>query len=327
MSPTLLIAGYSVLIVCSSLIGGQLPSLIHWSHRRMQFVLSFIGGLMLAISLFVLLTHSVHELGSTEQAAIWTLIGMLAMFFLIRSFHFHQHDFPDSAAHAAHEGCDHDHQHAHSHQHSHDASPVARRKGSLTFLGIAFGLGLHTLIDGIALAAAVQSAAQSGAATGLAGAATFLAIALHKPLDALSITSVMAADGWSTRAQSLANLLFAAMVPLGAGLFLLSLDRFHASQQTILGCALAFSAGAFLCIALSDLLPEIQFHSHDRLGLSAMLLFGVVLGYGVSRLESHEHHAHSPALPESHSSPGHNHSHSHTHAPHDEAHDHEGHKH
>jgi zinc and cadmium transporter len=41
--------------------------------------------------------------------------------------------------------------------------------------------------------------------------------------------------------------------------------------------ALAFSAGTFLCIALSDLLPELQFHSHDRLKLSVALLAGVVL--------------------------------------------------
>jgi len=33
------------------------------------------------------------------------------------------------------------------------------------------------------------------------------------------------------------------------------------------GCVLAFSSGTFVCIALSDLLPEVQFHSHDRLKL------------------------------------------------------------
>ena len=38
---------------------------------------------------------------------------------------------------------------------------------------------------------------------------------------------------------------------------------------------LAFSAGTFLCIALSDLLPELQFHAHDRWKLSAALLAGV----------------------------------------------------
>ena len=40
---------------------------------------------------------------------------------------------------------------------------------------------------------------------------------------------------------------------------------------------LAFSAGTFLCIALSDLLPELQFHEHDRVKLSLALLAGVAL--------------------------------------------------
>ena len=36
-------------------------------------------------------------------------------------------------------------------------------------------------------------------------------------------------------------------------------------QQIVVGCALAFAAGVFLCIALADLLPEVAFHAHDRL--------------------------------------------------------------
>ena len=49
--------------------------------------------------------------------------------------------------------------------------------------------------------------------------------------------------------------------------------------------ALAFSAGTFLCIALSDLLPELQFHSHDRLPLSAALLTGFALMAGAALAE------------------------------------------
>ena len=51
------------------------------------------------------------------------------------------------------------------------------------------------------------------------------------------------------------------------------------------GVALAFSAGTFLCIALSDLLPELQFHSHDRLKLSLALLAGFGLMMGASAIE------------------------------------------
>ena len=49
----------------------------------------------------------------------------------------------------------------------------------------------------------------------------------------------------------------------------------------------AFSAGVFLCISLGDLLPEVHFHRHDRLKLSAALLFGVGLAFLVGFLEPH----------------------------------------
>jgi zinc and cadmium transporter len=68
---------------------------------------------------------------------------------------------------------------------------------------------------------------------------------------------------------------------------------------------LAFSAGTFLCISLSDLLPELQFHQHDRVKLSLALLLGLTVAYAAGRLEAaaHPSHAHaevvgSPALPE-----------------------------
>ena len=62
------------------------------------------------------------------------------------------------------------------------------------------------------------------------------------------------------------------MCPLGAAAFFFGLQQFGSSHDVILAAALAFSAGVFLCISLSDLLPEVQFHSHDRLKLSFGLL-------------------------------------------------------
>jgi zinc and cadmium transporter len=74
---------------------------------------------------------------------------------------------------------------------------------------------------------------------------------------------------------------------------------------------LAFSAGVFVCIALSDLLPEVEFHSHDRVPLSASLVLGLVLAWAIGFLEpehTHGGHDHSPAeSPHSHG--GHDHDH------------------
>ena len=54
----------------------------------------------------------------------------------------------------------------------------------------------------------------------------------------------------------------------------------------MLGRALAFSAGAFLCVSLGDLLPEIHFHSHDRGKLALAFLLGIALAYAMHALES-----------------------------------------
>ncbi len=50
-------------------------------------------------------------------------------------------------------------------------------------------------------------------------------------------------------------------------------------EGAVIGYVLSFAAGAFLCIALSDLLPEIHFHSHDRGKLIVSLLVGISLAY------------------------------------------------
>jgi zinc and cadmium transporter len=88
---------------------------------------------------------------------------------------------------------------------------------------------------------------------------------------------------------------FAAMVPVGAGVFLLTSGAIaHNLQNQLTGAALAFSAGTFLFIALSDLLPEVQFHRHDRIPLSLALVAGVLLMGGIALLEEHSKGDHPP---------------------------------
>jgi zinc and cadmium transporter len=149
---------------------------------------------------------------------------------------------------------------------------------------VAVGLSLHSAVDGVALSS--SALAEHGDYPGLG---TFLAVLLHKPLDALAITSLMAAGGWPTRTRRIVNVAFALICPLGAALFCAGA---RLGSEALLGGALGFAAGAFLCIALADLLPEVQFHRHDRLKLSAALLLGVALAYGVTFLEAGGFHDH-----------------------------------
>jgi zinc and cadmium transporter len=100
----------------------------------------------------------------------------------------------------------------------------------------------------------------------------------------------MAVGGWSARSQTWANSIFALICPLGAGLFVLGVHKFSGHQSTIVGSALAASAGVFLCIALADLLPEMEFHRQNRVQLTAALVAGIALGWAIHLLEpAHSH--------------------------------------
>jgi zinc and cadmium transporter len=202
------------------------------------------------------------------------MIGIIGMLLLLRMFHFHQHDF-------SHEEDEH-HEHHHSHG-EHDAHPFS-------WLGIALGLALHTIIDGIALGAVIQGEAAGTEVGGLFGMGVFLAILLHKPLDAMSITTVMEAGGWSRAARATTNAIFAFMCPVGALLFFFGVGYLDDSRDYVVGVALAFSAGAFICIALSDLLPEVHFHSHDKAKLTLAFLLGIALAYGIGSIEPDDAH-------------------------------------
>ncbi|MDZ7782841.1 MAG: ZIP family metal transporter [Halioglobus sp.] len=253
------------------------------THTGTQIAMSLVSGLMLGVAFFHLLPHSVvllNDRGAVDFSVTWLMAGLIAMLLLLRLFHFHQHDFS------------HEHGGAHDSHHPHDDNGSVH---SLSWAGIALGLGLHTLIDGVALGAVMHGSSSSG---GFLGIGVFLAILLHKPLDAMSIVTVMRAGGWSIGAQRVANLSFALLCPLGALLFYFGVDLATESSR-IVAASLAFAAGTFICIALSDLLPEVHFHSHDRTKLTLAFLLGIALAYAMGSVEPpglHGHGADSPGL-------------------------------
>jgi zinc and cadmium transporter len=299
-------------VAAAAYAGGSSLSFLSMGHRLMQVLLSLTGGVLLGVGLLHLLPHAFVQLDrQIDTTMTWVLAGFFLMFLLERAFHGHAHHTADGVD-AAH-GCDHDHAHGCDHDHGdhnvddhghghHDhgsrdphAAPGA---GRWAWCGAFAGLTLHSLADGAALAASVQADADHGAGW-LAGFATFLAVLLHKPFDAAIIGTLMINSGVSARGRSLANGLYALIVPLGAVTFLFSLPLFGGHQQAILGVAMALAAGAFLCIAAADLLPEVQFHSHDRLLLTTSLALGLAIAWGITVMErsSHAHtHAHAPVM-------------------------------
>ena len=319
MSVALLLVIYCVLIALASLSGGWIPMLVRITHTRMQVAISVVAGVMLGVGLLHMIPHSHYELGQIDVTMWWVIVGFLLMFFLERFFHFHHHDAPDDAEveEHEHEHCDHEHSHDHGHAHSH-GEPTAH---AFSWSGAFIGLALHSAVDGLALAAAVAVEEHDGYVSLLAGLGTFLAIFLHKPFDSLSIGTLMAAGGWSPRARHIVNIAYAAVLPTGVLFFMLGVDHQAHDYEAYLGRALGFAGGAFLCIATSDLLPELQFHSHDRTKLSIALIVGVGIAWAIGIFETRGHdHTHLPAK----TAPAvHDHDHEHEKGQkHDHGHDH-----
>jgi zinc and cadmium transporter len=290
ISSTPLLAIYCGLVLVASLAGGWLLLFIHLTHTRLQVAISFVAGLMLGIALLHFLPDAGEQLHSFDRTAQWVLGGFLTMFFVQRFFHFHHHDLPegdpeDCCQHEHEHEQDHGHEHlaGHGHEHEHHAHTLAEKSAQqLSWVGTVLGLTLHSLLDGLALAAAVEAGVQGQAR--LAGLGVALVIILHKPFDAMAVSTLMAAGGSSRFSRHLLNGLFALVSPLGAVLFYFGASHFAATNGQVLGGALAFCAGSFLCIASSDLLPELQFHSHDRFKLSVALLGGLAIAYVIGAL-------------------------------------------
>lgn len=280
---------YCVLILLASLVGGWIPIWVRLTHRRMQLALSFVAGFMLGVGLLHLPMHALEYTESSPRVFGWMVVGILVMFFLERFFCFHHHDAPDS------------HQQGESgpNQQGH-ADPV--HDHALTWSGAAVGLTLHSVLAGVALAASVQS--EEGAVW--PGLAVFLVIFFHKPFDSMSLLTLMSAGGRTGSVRHLVNGLFALAIPIGVIVFFLGVPVASGGTWGI-GEALAFAAGLFVCIALSDLLPELHFHQHDRVKLSVALLAGLALAFAVSQLDSHEHEHHEE--PARHSTDNHGHDH------------------
>jgi zinc and cadmium transporter len=283
MSPIVPLTYYCLAVLAASILGGMLPHWFRLTHLGMQVAVSFVAAMMLGVGLLHMLPHALIEAravdsgrsGNEFMVMLWVLGGVLSMFFIERFFCFHHHDVESDAAgelHQHEEACEHDH-----HHHHHD----------ITWSGAAFGLTVHSIIEGVALAASVYHRHDS---LPLAGLGTFLVILLHKPLDSMTITMLMARAGWSPQWRHIINGLFALAIPAGIALFYAGLAS-ETPSSPLLAYSLAFSAGTFLCISLSDLLPELQFHDHDRGKLSAALLLGLALALGVGKLETllHRH--------------------------------------
>jgi len=129
------------------------------------------------------------------------------------------------------------------------------------------GDGFHNLIDGMVIAASFMVSTKLGLVT-------TLAIILHEIPQELSDFAVLVYGGFTKKKALLFNFASALMAMIGAvaGFFLTSLS------VNFSNFILPLTAGGFIYIATSDLIPEIHKESNQRRATLAFIafLFGII---------------------------------------------------
>jgi zinc and cadmium transporter len=138
--------------------------------------------------------------------------------------------------------------------------------GISAFLGISF----HSLIDGLSMGA--------GFIVKDIGLMIFLAIIVHKFPSALSLTGILIQGGYKKARIIKLVTIFALTTPIGAVIAFFVLNNLH---ENTLAWAIGISAGTFLYIASSDLLPFVhQHHPRKYYNLASLLLGLLLMGAG-----------------------------------------------
>ncbi|MFL5321172.1 MAG: ZIP family metal transporter [Myxococcaceae bacterium] len=252
MSPGLQVAVYSAVIFLTALTGGLIPIFGGKRARSVTF-LAFAAGIMLGAAFFEMLPEAFHKGGYQSFAVV--PIGFLALFLLERYVLVHVCEEPPE--------CE---------EHGH-GKPSAL--GLTAFLG----MSAHTLFDGVALASSVLEGI---------GLTALVAITAHKFPSSLSLASILHSERAQKKVSLLYIVAFGLMVPMGAGIYLLLDSALH--FETFSARALAFSAGTFLYISVSDLLPHVNRHGKDHRFIHIVALgAGLGLMFGLAQLLPHEH--------------------------------------
>jgi zinc and cadmium transporter len=216
-------------------------------------LVSFAVGAMLGGALLHLLPEAYERLGSGPRTGALALAGMLGFFVLEKFLHWrHQHGVPVGADLAS--------EHA-GHHHAHGA-PLAT-------LNLA-GTVAHNLIDGAIVAAAYLASIPTGLVT-------TMAVILHEIPQEIGNFGVLVYGGYAPRRALLFNFLAGLVGLVGAGLALVIGQRVAGFADALL----PLTAGAFLYIAGSDLIPELNLrHSYPAsksVGQLVMMVLGVAV--------------------------------------------------
>ncbi len=235
-----------------SLVGGVYLLYGKWGAQKLQRIaVPFAAGALLAAA-FVDLLPEAMEGGDTHTVSLVVLLSFLAFFLLERTLSwFHHH-----------------HEHGHS-------DPIHRRNSSLVIIGDT----LHNFIDGLAIGASFLVSPATGVIT-------TIAIAAHEIPQEIGDFGLLLSKGMRRRNVLLVNFLSALATIVAAVLVYGVGGELPVSEPLLL----AITAGFFLYIAASDIIPTIHAEPKRRTAnlQAAVLLVGVVF-VGLTTTVAHEY--------------------------------------
>jgi len=236
----------------AALIGGViLLSKEKFALKISHFLASFAAGVLLGTAFFDLLPEAMNEgEGTGVDVFFYTLVGIVIFFLIERFIHWFHH---------------------HEEYHEHE------KETKSTLPLIIIGDTMHNFLDGVVIAATFMVNPQVGILTALA-------VFAHEIPQEIGDFGLMLHKGLSRKRIIMVNIISAAAAFIGAIITYLLGNVL----EGYLPIFLAITAGFFIYIAASDLIPEI--HHEKRRGFaiieSLLLILGIVVVWmSVSFLE------------------------------------------
>ncbi|MCR4280662.1 MAG: ZIP family metal transporter [Candidatus Komeilibacteria bacterium] len=250
--PILYTLGSVVIISLISLIG--VVVIFANTNRLNKFLFLLVSlavGALFGDVFFHILPELYEEMDTPLVLSAMILMGILIFFILEKFLHWHHH---------------------HNHEHEIEHEECIKPFGYVNL----FSDGLHNLIDGMIVAAAFLVDINIGIAT-------TVAVILHEVPQEISDFGLLLHAGFSKGKALLFNLLSASLALIGAMLVFLIKN----SSENFVPYALAFTAGGFIYLAGSDLVPELHKEKGVKKSLAQLLMVivGIALMYVLTLAE------------------------------------------
>ena len=252
---TLQLFGFGILAALANILGGLIlfPSKLHSDYRRgLKYLLALGAGFMLAVTFFEVLPKTIEIWQTEMQSSLSIPMLLLLGGYLITQF------FEHTIA-----------PHFHLGEEVHSDHMISARSA---YTGIG-GLMIHTLFDGVSIAAASQIDLK-------VGFLVFIAVFLHKFPEGFTIGSMVIAAGKGIREVVIATSLIGGTTLIGVVLFYFAGNYLGFS----VAYALPIASGVTLYVAASDLIPEVNHHGGKKPLVSLSVFAGVALFFGIDSL-------------------------------------------